>query len=100
MTPQHLQALASANTIRMGGVNLKREIAGGLPVGEAISDPRAQHLRIEALLTAQHRVGATKALALLRRVPVSGTRLVRDLTDRERSAIVTLAETTGRRRAA
>ena len=92
--PQHLQALQSANEIRMGGVTVKREIrAGTLTVAQALHDPRAQNLPVSRVLIARPGWGPARVHAILRRVPVSPIRPVRDLTAREHRHLTQLVQT-------
>lgn len=93
-----MQALASGNQRRMGGVALRAEIAAGtLSVAAAVLDKRAGHLSVERVLTARSRWGKARAAGVCRAVPCSPHRLVRDLTDRQKLAVGTLAELTASR---
>jgi hypothetical protein len=91
-----MQALERANTVRLGRVEVKRAIdRGHMTIAQALEHPAAQGMTVGGLLCAQYRWGPHKARRTLRSlercsppIMVSGTRLVRDLTVREREALI------------
>lgn len=88
-TAQYMSALADANRSRLAQADVKHEIADGtLTVADALTDPRAQTMRIGDLLTSQHRWGTTRTNRLLAQVMIGERRKVRDLTDRQQHLIV------------
>ena len=86
---QRLQALQVANATRSLGVEVKRDVRlGELTVSQAVSDPRAQGLRLYQLLGAQKGMGAVRVERVCRLVPCSPSRRVRELTERQRWALL------------
>jgi hypothetical protein len=83
-------ALNTANRVRAEMAEVKRAIRGGLPVADALRDPRAQPMRVDAVLGAQAGWGARKVSRACRRVPVLEGKRVRELTVRQREALVAL----------
>ncbi len=96
MTPQHLRALELANAAKQDHAAVKREIAsGGLSVADALTDPRAGSLTVLAVLVAQPGWGPSRARRALAATggrdgawSIAEDRRVRDLTDRQRWAVV------------
>lgn len=86
--PQHLDALAKGNQTRLGIVALKAEIKAGLPLGVALADDRARPARLSALLAAQVRWGSYRAMKACQACGIDERLRVRDMTPRQRSAIV------------
>jgi hypothetical protein len=99
---QRLDALESANDRRIAQARLLREIrVGAVTVADALEDPRAEKLTINALLTAQRWFGDAKAERVLRAagfagVPIWPLRRVEGLTERERAEIVSCLRERGR----
>lgn len=88
--PQHLQALARANAIRQARATLKRQVAaGGLSVAEVVlGDPlEARTMPLAELLISQRRWGLTRCRRFLQAIPMSETKTVGTLTDRQRAAV-------------
>jgi hypothetical protein len=88
---QRHAALARANAIRLGRAALKRSIqAGHRHVVDVIADcpPEAASMPVVELLGAQHRWGETRALRLVRRAELPETKVVGQLTPRQRRALV------------
>jgi hypothetical protein len=91
--PQCLVALERANTLRTGGAAVKREIKHGvLSLRAALDDPRAGVLPVYDLLAAQRRWGRERTVRALAVLRVRDTKRVRDLTSRQREAIVSVCE--------
>jgi hypothetical protein len=94
--PQHMQALAIANRMRLEQAALKRRIEeGDLSVISVLADPplAAQRMRIESLLTAPDRIGVAKANRVLREAgPISPMRKVGQLTLRQRHRLIEVFE--------
>lgn len=87
--PQWSEALALANRTRSEGVAVKRAVnSGELSVADALRDPRAGSLTVEALLAAQRHWGRHRVRKFLSRVRLNGfglgiiNRRVRDLPER------------------
>ena len=91
--PQHLRALHRANEVRLARAELKRRIgAGELSAAEVImqSPWEAQSMAVADVLMSQRRWGHQRCRKVLGQIPVSETKTVGSLTDRQRQA---LAET-------
>lgn len=87
-SPEQCRAsLATANHVRLNGAALRREVRAGLPLSDALYDPRAGSLTVYALLTARHGWGRARAMRILNAYHVSEGRRVRELTDRQRRAL-------------
>jgi hypothetical protein len=93
--PQHLNALARANRVRLARTELKRKVAADELAVADIADPitllpwRAESMSIFELLAAQHRWGALRVRTFLGRLSISEGRPLANLTPRQRSMIVT-----------
>ena len=91
--PQHLQALERANAVRLARAHLKRRIArGDTTAAEVIlSSPwEVESMTIGDLLTSQRRWGATRCRRLLQAVPISESKAVGAMTDRQRQALAAM----------
>ena len=88
--PQHLRALARANEVRLARAELKRQIAdGSSSVAEIILDApwEAETMTVADLLTSQRRWGTTRCRRLLQGIPISETKTVGSMTERQRQAV-------------
>jgi hypothetical protein len=88
---QHLRALERANEVRLARADLKRRVADGeLQVGEVIlrSPWEAQSMAIADLLTSQRRWGRTRARRFLAGIPMSETKTIGSMTERQRLRLV------------
>lgn len=91
--PQHLRALERANAVRLARAELKRRIASGdTTAAEVILDVpwEVDSMTIGDLLTSQRRWGATRCRRLLQAVPISESKTIGALTDRQRHALAAL----------
>jgi hypothetical protein len=91
--PQHMQALQRANQVRLARAELKRGIARGqIAVAEVVltSPWEAESMTISDLLMSQRRWGVTRCRKLLLGVPMSETKTVGSMTDRQRRALADL----------
>jgi hypothetical protein len=97
--PQHMQALAQANRVRLARAELKRQVADGeLSVAEVVRDClwEAESMAIADLLMSQHRWGRTRCRRFLGAIPMSETKTVGSMTERQRRALAArLAGETG-----
>jgi hypothetical protein len=87
---QHLRALAQANRVRLARAELKRQVADGeTPVAEIVlSCPwEAESMTISDLLMSQHRWGQTRCRRFLASIPMSETKTIGSMTDRQRQAL-------------
>jgi len=85
--PQHMQALARANEVRLARAELKRQVADGeLTVAEVLLDRpwQAESMAIADLLMSQHRWGRTRCRRFLGAIPMNETKTVGSMTDRQR----------------
>jgi hypothetical protein len=88
--PQHLVALARANRVRLARAELKRRVAEGeLSVAEVvISCPwEAESMTVSDLLRSQRRWGSTRCRRFLAALPMSETKTVGSMTERQRYAL-------------
>ena len=86
--PQHLRALDRANQVRLARAELKRDIAdGSRTVAEVVLDCpwESESMTISDLLMSQHRWGRTRCKRFLASVPMSETKTIGTMTDRQRS---------------
>jgi hypothetical protein len=91
--PQHLQALERANAVRLARADLKRRIASGdTTAAEVIlnSPWEVESMTIGDLLTSQRRWGATRCRRLLQAVPISESKAVGAMTERQRLALASM----------
>ena len=89
-TAQHMQALARANRVRLARAELKRQVAEGeLSVAEVVLGRpwEAESMAIADLLMSQHRWGRTRCRRFLGSIPMSETKTIGSMTDRQRHAL-------------
>ena len=88
--PQHMRALSQANRVRLARAELKRAIAdGSKTVAEVVTNCpwEAASMSIGDLLMSQHRWGKTRCRRFLAPIPMSETKTVGSLTERQRRDI-------------
>ena len=88
--PQHMKALAQANKVRLARAELKRQIADGeYTVDDVVTKCpwEAESMAIAELLMAQHRWGRTRCRRFLASIPMSETKTIGSMTERQRNAI-------------
>lgn len=91
--PQHLRALHRANEVRLARAELKRRIsAGEITAAEVIlrSPWEASSMSVADVLMSQRRWGHQRCRKVLAQIPVSETKAVGTLTDRQRQALAEL----------
>lgn len=89
-TPQHMQALARANRVRLARAELKRSIGRGeVDVSEVIRDCpwETESMTLAELLTSQRRWGRTRARKLLQTLALSENKRIGTLTPRQRTLL-------------
>lgn len=89
-TPQHMQALARANRVRLARAELKRSIGRGeVNVAEVIEDRpwETESMTLAELLTSQRRWGRTRARKLLQALALSENKRLGTLTPRQRTLL-------------
>ncbi len=90
VTPQHMQALAHANRVRLARASLKRDIASGAVDAAVIvrQCPWEVHsMTVGELLRSQRRWGRTRARKFLFSVAVNENRQLGRLTSRQRDLL-------------
>jgi hypothetical protein len=93
--PQHMRALAQANRVRLARAELKRQVADGeMSVADVVLNCpwEAESMTISDLLMSQHRWGRTRCRRFLASIPMSETKTVGTMTDRQRRALAALLE--------
>jgi hypothetical protein len=88
-----MRALAQANRVRLARAELKRQVADGeLTVsGVVLACPwEAESMAISDLLMSQHRWGRTRCRRFLASIPMSETKTVGSMTDRQRHALAAM----------
>jgi hypothetical protein len=93
--PQHLQALQRANAVRLARAELKRRVAlGEITAAEVIMAApwEADSMSVSDLLTSQRRWGHTRCRKFLQCIPMSETKTIGSMTERQRRALATLLE--------
>jgi hypothetical protein len=88
--PQHLLALERANQVRLARAELKRRVADGeISVAEVVMTCpwEADSMAIADLLMAQHRWGRTRCRRFLAALPMSETKQIGTMTERQRHAL-------------
>jgi hypothetical protein len=88
--PQHMRALEQANRVRLARAELKRQVADGeASVAEVVSDCpwEAESMSISELLVSQHRWGRQRCRRFLAAIPMSETKTVGTMTERQRAEL-------------
>ena len=86
---QPAAALEKANVVRLAMSEVRLELAAGvIALAEAIEDPRSGSLTAFRLLTSIRRVGPHAARRVLMLAGVPEQKRIRDLTPRQRAALV------------
>lgn len=90
--PQHMQALARANRVRLARAELKRSIArGDVEAADVIRDCpwETESMTLAELLTSQRRWGRTRARKFLLGLSLSENKRIGTLTERQRVLLTT-----------
>lgn len=88
--PQHMQALARANRVRLARAELKRSIArGDIEAADVIRDCpwETESMTLAELLTSQRRWGRTRARKFLLGLSLSENKRLGTLTERQRALL-------------
>jgi hypothetical protein len=99
--PQHMQALARANEVRLARAELKRRVAiGEVPAAEVIlgSPWEAASMTVSDLLLSQRRWGHQRCRKLLAQVQMSEAKTIGTMTTRQRVALAGLLNMPAARR--
>jgi hypothetical protein len=90
VAPQHMRALSQANRVRLARAELKRQIADGTrTVAEVVLECpwEAESMSIADLLMSQHRWGRTRCRRFLATIPMTETKTIGSMTERQRHAL-------------
>jgi hypothetical protein len=85
-----MRALAQANRVRLARAELKRQVAENeATVAEIVLECpwEADSMAIADLLLSQHRWGRTRCRRFLATIPMSETKTIGSMTDRQRRAL-------------
>jgi hypothetical protein len=88
--PQHLRALARANEVRLARATLKKRVSEGeISVAEVVLQTpwEAETMPVLDLLMSQRRWGLTRCRRFLQCIPMSESKTVGSMTDRQRQAM-------------
>ena len=99
--PQHMQALAKANEVRLARAELKRRVAiGDIAAAEVIltSPWEAETMTVSDLLLSQRRWGNQRCRKLLAQVPLTESKTIGTMTERQRVALAALLSAPARNR--
>lgn len=91
--PQHLVALERANRVRLARAELKRKVAAGdVNAAEVIlTCPwEAESMTVSDLLGSQRRWGQTRCRRFLQSIPMTESKAIGTMTDRQRRAVAEL----------
>jgi hypothetical protein len=91
--PQHLRALAQANRVRLARAELKRQVAEDeVSVADVVlACPwEAESMAIADLLMSQHRWGRTRCRRFLAALPMTETKTIGSMTERQRRALAAM----------
>jgi hypothetical protein len=90
---QHMRALAQANRVRLARAELKRQVADGeASVADVVLECpwEAESMTISDLLMSQHRWGRTRCRRFLASIPMSETKTIGTMTQRQRRELAGL----------
>src|ERR687889_15020 len=88
--PQHMQALAQANRVRLARAELKRQVTEGeASVAEVVLKCpwEAESMTIADLLMSQHRWGRSRCRRFLLSIPMTETKTIGSMTERQRKEL-------------
>jgi hypothetical protein len=88
-----MRALAQANRVRLARAELKRQVAEGETSAAhvVLSCPwEAGSMSISDLLMSQHRWGRTRCRRFLSSIPMSETKTIGSMTERQRKALAAM----------
>jgi len=96
--PQHMQALAEANRVRLARAQLKREVgAGDVETAEVVRECpwQAETMTVGELLRSQRRWGRTRSRKFLAALTLNENRELGRLTSRQRQMLASELESRG-----
>lgn len=87
--PQHMEALARANEVRFARAEVHRAVAEGrMTIAHALDEECCQSMPLFDLLCCQRRWGPIRSMSVLRSLQIGSYRLVGELADRQREAVM------------
>lgn len=89
---QVMRSLDKAQKAKAGMMQVKQAIAKGMPIEQALEMDTAGPITLYNLLKAKPRWGRGKVLQFIKRLRISESRRVRDLTVREKAEIARLLQ--------
>jgi hypothetical protein len=98
--PQYMRALERANEVRLARADLKRRVADGdLSAADVIlSAPwEVESMAVADLLMSQRRWGHTRCRKFLAGIPMSETKTIGSMTERQRRTLSAMLNMTGGR---
>jgi hypothetical protein len=99
---QHMRALARANKVRLARAELKRKVAAEeVGVADVILECpwEADSMAVADLLMSQRRWGQTRCRRFLAQVPMSESKTIGSMTDRQRQTLAAMLASAERGRA-
>jgi hypothetical protein len=93
--PQHMRALQRANEVRLARADLKRRVTEGETTAAAVireSPWEARSMAVAELLMSQHRWGHTRARRFLAGVPMTETKTIGSMTERQRATLASMLD--------
>jgi hypothetical protein len=91
--PQYMRALERANKVRLARADLKRKVATGeTSVAEIVLECpwEAESMSVADLLMSQRRWGTSRCRKFLAQIPMSETKTVGTMTDRQRRTLAAM----------
>ena len=91
--PQHMQALARANEVRLARAEVKRRVMEGdtTAADVILALPwEVASMAVSELLMSQHRWGHTRARRFLATIPMTETKTIGSMTDRQRYSLAAM----------
>jgi hypothetical protein len=91
--PQYMRALERANEVRLARAELKRMVAlGALAAADVVLECpwEAESMAVSDLLTSQRRWGETRCRKFLAQLPMSETKTLGSMTERQRRRLAAM----------
>ena len=93
--PQHMRALQRANEVRLARAELKRRVTDGETTAADVilaSPWEAESMAVAELLMSQHRWGHTRARRFLATIPMTETKTIGSMTERQRQSLAAMLD--------
>src|ERR1700680_3951815 len=91
--PQHMRALQRAHQVRLARAELKRRVSDGETTAADVilaSPWEAESMAVAELLMSQHRWGHTRERRFLAGVPMTETKTIGSMTERQRRSLAAM----------